>query len=162
MSSGQANGGVRNHAAAFAAVMSVAAPLAPPVSPIAASENVADFIDACDTALSIGLPASGGLLPGVDTADEAAMLKAYLLFLVNESLTMSSEAINGERVAAWHGRLAPRVWHLLGFPREPSLLTVQLTFSLLGDYEHLAAEMRALVWTVGDFAASGLMPGLRS
>lgn len=102
------------------------------------------------------------LLPGIDVAQPVAMLKAFLLFLVTEALHANSDNIDGELVTAWHGRVTPRLWTLLGFRPEPSLLTVQLAFSLLGESEHLAPEMRALVWAVGDFAACGLMPGLTS
>jgi hypothetical protein len=90
------------------------------------------------------------------------MLKAYLLLLVNEGLMSNSEGIDSELVKAWHARVTPRVWTLLGFAREPGLLQVQLAFSLLGRHEHIAGELRAFVWAVGDFAAIGLMPGLRA
>ena len=152
----------RNFPAAFAAATALARPLPAPASPIVASDTVAEFIDACDTAIGLVLPATGELLPGVDVEQPAPMLMAYLLFLVNEGVHADCDAVDSARIKDWHARVAPRVWSLLGFRREPSLLTVQLAFSLLGQHAHVAAELRALVWAVGDFAASGLMPGLRT
>jgi hypothetical protein len=152
----------RNFPAAFAAATALARPLPAPASRIVASDTVAEFIDACDSAVVRGLPDAGELLPGVDVAEPVEMLKAYLLFLAGEGVTCNSDAIDSARVKDWHARVTPRVWSLLGFRREPSLLTVQLAFSLLGQHAHVAAEMRALVWAVGDFAAIGLMPGLRT
>jgi hypothetical protein len=152
----------RNFVAAFAAVNQNAQPLVRPASLIVASDTVAEFIDACDSAIVCGLPIDGDPLPGVDVEQPWSMLKAYLLFLANEGVMSDSDAIDGERVKDWHARVAPRVWSLFGFHREPSLLTVELAFSLVCDHEHVAAGMRALVWGVGEFAAIGLMPGLRA
>jgi hypothetical protein len=156
------NGGGRNFAAAFAAVTQAARPLPTLSLPVIASNPVAEFIEACDSALAYCVPDAGELLPGIDVDQPEAMLKAFLLFLANQGLTSNSEDIDAQLVKDWHARVAPRVWLLLGFPRDPGLLSVQLAFSLLGQQQHVAGDARAFVWAVGDFAAIGLMPGLRS
>ncbi len=156
------NGGGPNPAAAFAAVMQRAAPLPAPSARIVASDNVAEFIEACHTAVWAGLGEEvNELLPGVDVTEPRSVLKAYLLFLATEGLTRNSEDIDGERVKGWCERVQQRVWDLLGFKRQPGLLTMQLAFSLLGSEEHLTTAMRPLVWVVGDFAAIGLLRELR-
>lgn len=152
----------RNYAAAFNAVTAMAAPLPAPAASIVASENVAEFIDACDSAICCGMAVGADPLPGVDVEKPWAMFKAYLLLLANEGVMTQSDTIDGELIKNWYVRVAPNVWRLLEFDRAPSLLTVQLAFSLLNEHGRLAAEMRALTWAVGDFAASGLMPGLRA
>jgi hypothetical protein len=151
-----------NFRAAFASVTQAARPLPATTSPIVASDLVAEFIEACDSALNCCIPDARELLPGIDVDQPDSMLKAFLLFLANQGLTSNSADIDAELVKDWHARVAPRVWLLLGFPREPGLLTVQLAFSLLGHQHHVAGDARGLVWAVGDFAAIGLMPGLRS
>jgi len=158
---GNSGGGV-NPVAAFAAVMRPAAPLPLVRSLVVANETMVEFIDACDSALCCGPPTVGELLPGIDVEQPAAMLKAYLLLLANEGLMSEGESIDVALVKSWHARVTPRVWTLLGFAHEPGLLQLQLAFSLHGRDEHIAGELRAFFWAVGEFAAIGLMPGLRA
>jgi len=152
----------RNFPAVFAAATAAARPLPTSASRVVASDSLVEFIEACDTAIGLVLPAPAELLPGVDVEQPAAMLMAYLLFLVNKGVHADCDAVDGARVKDWYERVSARVWERVGFRRTPSLLQVQLAFSLLGESQHLAAELRALVWAVGDFAATGLLPGLRT
>lgn len=152
----------RNFAAAFAAVTQAAQPLPPTTSRVVASDLVADFIDACDTAIGLAFddPTTADLTPGLDVEEPAAMLKAYLLFLASWSPHAGRESFDAADVDDWFEAVTPRVWLLLAFRSQPSRLAIGLAFSLLGDAEHQAPELRALLWAVRDFAASGLMPGL--
>jgi hypothetical protein len=115
----------------FAAVLRPAAPLPRPVSLIVPSKTIAEFIDACDSAVVCGLPVVGELLPGVDVEEPSCVLMAFLLFMATEGLFANCESITGELVTAWHTRVTPRVWRLLGYQSAPSLLSVELAFPLL-------------------------------
>lgn len=150
---------VQSHAAAFANVFSPARPVAAPAGRPAAlvGMRVMEFLAACEAAVGTDRLASDDLLPGVDVEQPGAVLLAYLLFLATEALTPNAEQLTGDRVADWHRRLPPTAWKAMGFTRPPGLLALQLAFSLLADIQHLAAEVRALVWAVGDFAAIGLL-----
>jgi hypothetical protein len=152
----------RNFAAAFAAVTQVAQPLPPPSSRVVASDLVTDFVDACDTAIELAFedPSAADLTPGLDIEEPAAMLKAYLLFLACWAPYSNGEDHNAAEVDDWFELVTPRVWQMLGFRARPTRLSLGLAFSLLGGREHQAPELRALMWAVRDFAASGLMPGL--
>jgi len=152
----------RNFIAAFNSVTAAASPLPAPVKYVVASDSIAEFIDSCDSAICCGMAVGADPLPGVDVERPWSMFKAYLLLLANEGLTPQSDALDSKLIKDWHARVTARVWRLLEFDGEPSLLTVQLAFSLLSEHGHLAPEMRALAWAVGDFAACGFMPGLRA
>jgi hypothetical protein len=153
----------RNFAAAFNAVTRTAAPSPPRDARVLATELIAHFIDACDSALDLAFdePGVAELLPGVDVAQPAAMLKAYLLFLATESRAAGGPVPGA--VEGWYERVTPMGGRLLGFgERAPAKMMVGLAFSLIGEREHQAPELRALIWLVGDLAGCKLLPGLSS
>jgi hypothetical protein len=161
--SGQRAGG-RNYAAAFNSVTRAAVPLPAPVSRVVGSDAVAQFIDICDTALDLAFdePGSAVLLPDVDVPTPEAVLKAYLLFLATEGIHPEAEA-GPARFDAWYERVTPPVWRLLGFEDDPpAKLVLSMAFSLLGQREHQAPEVRALIWALGDLASCNLLRGVRS
>jgi hypothetical protein len=152
-----------NHLAAFNAVTQPAA-VRRSLPRIGASEHIEDFIEALDNALDLAFAGvdAADLTPGVDIEHPAAMLKAYLLFLVGRGAMAGDDSIDASDFDDWSEQVAPGVWRLLGFPRPPALLTVALAFSVLGNPQHQAPELRALIWAVGDFASSNLLPSLRA
>lgn len=154
----------RNFRALFNAATHSAAPPPLRVSRLVASDVVAQFVEACDTAIDLAFDTPGAteLLPGVDVAMPFELLKAYLLFLATEGLCCASD-IEAGVCEAWFEGVTSHVWKLLGFAeRAPAKMTVQLAFTLIGQREHQAPELRALIWAIGDLAASNVMPGLRS
>lgn len=152
----------RNFAAAFAAVTQGAQPLPATTSRVVASDPVVDFVAACDAAVDLAFddPSAADFTPGLDVEEPAAMLKAYLLFLACWYPFSRGEDFDASAVDDWFEHVTPPVWRLLGFRAPPTRLSLGLAFSLLGEREHQAPELRALLWAVRDFAASGLMPGL--
>lgn len=124
---------------------------------------VEDFIHACEHALTLAFDADNpDVTPGVEVDQPRAMLKAYLLFLATWGAMAGDERLDAADVNDWGQSVTPAVWQLLGFDRPPTLLSIGLAFSLLGNRQHQAPELRALIWAVGDFAACNLMPGLRA
>lgn len=81
------------------------------------------------------------------------MLVAYLLCLASTGGT----ELTSDEVQDWCAAVTPAVWQRLGFDRAPTPLTVSLAFSLLGRLAHVAPELRALVWVIGDLAHAGLL-----
>jgi len=131
---------------------------------IVETDVVIAFVAACDAAVDLAFdtPGIAELLPGVDVAPKAALLKAFLLFLATEG-RIAGEHIEVADSDGWYARLDPEVWALLGFGgRAPGTVTVALAFSLLGKRQHQAPELRALIWLVGELAARNLLQGLRS
>jgi len=150
-----------NYAAVFGAVLPATAASATVTRP-AVSQALADFIDACDTAVVVAFddPAAADWLPGVDVPRPASVLKAYLLFLAQERcLPAELDAAAFER---WYQRVPADVWQLLEFHRPPVKLKLSLAFSLIGQPQHQAPQLRGLIWLLGDLAACGLLPGVRA
>lgn len=148
----------------FNRVTAAAAPRQPgPASRVSSSERVAEFIGVCDVALDLAFddPREAVLAPDVDVPQPGSFIKAYLLFLTTEGICPTADVEPGS-FDAWYERVSPAVWSLLGFEQPPSKMMVGLTFSLLGQREHQAPELRALIWALGELAAVNLMPGLRS
>lgn len=153
----------RDFTAAFNAV--TAPVIAPPRSPrrVTQTEAVAEFIDACDSALVLaGIAPDTSLLRDIDIEDEGAMLKAFFLFLANTG-TLAAELSDGSTVEAWRETVSADVWRLLGF-REgpPPRLMLRLAFEAMANSDHQAGALAPLVWLVGDLALSGLLSALRS
>lgn len=163
MSALQQSGGGRNYRAAFNAVTRAAAPLPSPAARVGDGELVAEFIGVCDAALDLAFddPREAVLAPDVDVPQPGSFIKAYLLFLATEGICPNADVEPGT-FEAWFERVSPAVWSLLGFEQPPSRMMVGLAFSLLGQREHQAPELRALIWALGELAAVNLMPGLRA
>lgn len=134
----------------------------PPGRVLGATSAVADFIDACDTALDCAWDGSAthDLMPGVPVEAKAAVLKAFLLFLATEGVVANGD-VDPDRFDRWYERVTAEVWELLGFAqRPPAKMTFALAFSLAAEHEHQAPEVRAVIWLVGDLAACRLLTGL--
>jgi len=59
-------GAAFNYAAAFNSVAAAVSPLPAPVKYVVASDSIAEFIDACDSAICCGMAVCADPLPGVD------------------------------------------------------------------------------------------------
>ena len=153
----------RDFTAAFNAVTAPVVTAPRPPRRVTPTDAVAEFIDACDSALVLaGIGPETSLLTDMDVEDEGAVLKAFLLFLANTG-TLAANLSEGAPVDAWRETVTPDVWRLLGF-REgpPPKLMLRLAFEAITDSDHQASALAPLIWLVGDFALSGLLSGLRS
>jgi hypothetical protein len=152
-----------DYPARFQAVTRAAAPLPSPAARVGRSEAIEQFIDICDGALDLAFDdrEAAVLTPDVDVPSQRPVLKAYLLFLATEGLHPMDD-IQPQTFEGWYERIAPPVWALLGFEQPPHRMMLGLAFSLLGQREHQARELRALIWAIGDFASCNLLRGVRS
>jgi hypothetical protein len=95
-------------------------------------------------------------MPGVHVAHQRELLNAYLLFVASDATNEDDP----DRLANWYARMTADVWKLLGFSQRPSLLTLELAFSLLEQRDHQAPELRALILAVRFFGGADLLRGL--
>jgi len=148
----------------FSTVMGAARATPATPRPPAMSDSLGEFIDACDSAIELAFndPASADPLPGVDVPRAASVLKAYLLFLASERTFADSE-VGAEAFERFYECLPAEVWRQLGFGNQPpAKMKLALAFSLIGQREHQAPELRGVIWLIGDLAASGLLAGVRA